>query len=351
MLLNTIAALDRDRFEPVFLAEGDGPLVDALGGIGVEIVRGEVRQCPLRKPVQLASRALRYARQLRRWNVDVVHFWYFGWNLDLAIGAWLARRPVVLHNHNPASVTRWNVMRSVADVIFFVSQDLRDSAHGLDLIAGKSRVLHNFIDADHYASGTSIRASLGLSDEHFVVSTVAQVSELKGTDTFIEAARLCLEEDPDFRFLVIGPDAHGDTDFAQSMRDRVEELGLGEQIRFLGSRTDLPDLYATSDLLLHPTRKEAFGLVVAEAMAAGVPVVARHVGGIPEIVTSPAVGSLIREDDVGAFSREVLRYRRMPDRGRAVGSAARACIRATFDERVIVPRLEDTYLELLRSGG
>ena len=124
-----------------------------------------------------------------------------------------------------------------------------------------------------------------------VIATVAQICERKGIDTVLEAARLLLMRHENLRFALAGPDGPGESAFAAEMRRQAaEDPALRGRVHFLGSRQDIPELLASADLFFLPTRHEPFGIVVVEAMAAGLPAVVSRLGGIPEIVVSPEIG-------------------------------------------------------------
>ena len=352
MLLNLIAALDRRRFEPVFLALGEGSLVDEMRASNVEIVQGSLENCSLKAPFDLIRRARAAAAQLAKWDIALVHINTWCWNLDLCFGAWLQRLPVVVHSHNQTSVARTNLVRYIADKVLFVSEHQRSQTVGLELIERKSEVLHNFIDFAHYGSGLDIRGALGLDSDHFVVVTLAQISERKGIQTVIETARRCVSDCPEMRFLVVGADAVNEEDYAVRMRREVVTAGMSDYVRFLGPRDDVPHILASADALLHPALREPFGLVIIEAMAAGKPVVASAVGGIPEILNAVGVGGVLLDPlSADQFADALISLRNSPDRGRPAGEAARAEARKYFSTQAGATRLERIYDELLGGGS
>jgi glycosyltransferase involved in cell wall biosynthesis len=348
MLLNLIGALDRRRFEPVFLALGEGKLVDEMRANDVEIVQGALRNCSLKSPFHLATQARESAAQLKAWNIALVHINTWCWNLDLCFGAWLRRLPVVVHSHNQTTVSRFNMVRFLADKVLFVSEHQRSETVGLGLIRRKSEVVHNFIDFAHYGSGVDIRDELGLAPDNFVVVTLAQISERKGIATVIETARQCLAAHPDMRFLIVGADAVNEENYAARMRGDVAAAGLSEFVHFLGSRADVPDILASADALLHPALREPFGLVIIEAMAAGKPIVASSTGGIPEILNAAGGGGmLVDPSNAKPFADALISLRNMPGRGRAIGEAGRSGAQKHFSRRAGATRIERIYDELL----
>jgi glycosyltransferase involved in cell wall biosynthesis len=90
------------------------------------------------------------------------------------------------------------------------------------------------------------------------------------------------------------------------MKQAIADAGLTNRVRFLGRREDVPRLMASSDILVHPSRIEGFGLVLAEAMAAGLPIVASNVEGIPEVLEGTK-SIMVPPDDPDALRGAVLR--------------------------------------------
>ena len=348
MLLNLVGALDRARFEPVFLATDTGSLVDEMRAIGVEVVNGTAEVCSLSAPIKLAQRSFAAARRLKAWDIDLVHVNTWPWNMDIALGAFLARLPVVVHTHNFITVHRANLTRFVADKVLFVSEYHRKATQRLDLICKKSEVMHNFIDFAHYGSGRDIRRELGLSPQDFVVVTVAQLSAHKGIQTVVDTARLCIAADSRMRFLIVGADNADEPAYAREVRRSVETSGLSPYVRFTGARSDVPDILASADVLFHPTLRESFGLVIVEAMAAGKPVVASTAGGIPEIMGAIGGGGvLVTNPTAEAFASALMQFCGAPDRCKTIGADGRERARQHFSREAVVPKLERIYDELL----
>ncbi|MPY98703.1 MAG: glycosyltransferase [Actinophytocola sp.] len=139
---------------------------------------------------------------------------------------------------------------------------------------------HGLCDVQVVAPGSN-RAPLGTGsatgDRLLCVGTVAP---LKGQDVLVEA--LAMLADLAWHCRCVGPPR--DPGFTTDLRERIERLGLAERIRLVGPRTSeqLGQMYADSDLVVLPSRAESYGMVVTEALAHGIPVVASDVGGVPE---------------------------------------------------------------------
>jgi glycosyltransferase involved in cell wall biosynthesis len=126
----------------------------------------------------------------------------------------------------------------------------------------------------------------------------------------------------------------------------ASDPALAGRVRFLGSRNDIPDILASSDIFFLPSRYETFGLVVAEAMAASLPVVTTRVGGIPEIIRSDREGIVLEVDDVRGFTGAIDSLLADPATRVALGRAGRQSLEGRFDRATYARALEALYSSL-----
>src|SRR4029077_5123381 len=119
--------------------------------------------------------------------------------------------------------------------------------------------------------------------------------------------------------------------YLDRLRHLAHELDIAGCVTFLGNCSDIPSVLSALDVLVHcPTAPEPFGRVLAEAMAAGRPVVAARCGGIPEVVIDGVTGFLVPPVDVGAFTVAVVRLLEDPELCRRLGDAGRRRAEARF---------------------
>lgn len=185
-----------------------------------------------------------------------------------------------------------------------------------------------------------MRAQLGLGDEHCAVFTACGLRHIKGLHVLVPAAARLLRSAPHVRWLIAGEGPY---------RGEVEQLirahGVGDQVRLLGNRLDIPHLLQAMDIYTQPSLSEGFGIAVAEAMAAGLPVVASRVDGLPEVVDHGRTGWLVPPEDEAALVTAWQEVLADPTRAEAVGQAARSAV----EERFALERIGERYLALYRS--
>jgi len=196
-----------------------------------------------------------------------------------------------------------------------------------------------------------LRTDLDLPAGAPLVGVVCRLDAWKGVDVFLRAAAELQPAAPEARFVVVGGSVTGQEAHARELERLTSELSLGDRVRFAGWRygpADMPDVIRELSVLALPSREpEPFGLVLLEAMACGVPVVATDRGGPREIVVAGETGLLVPAGDAPALAEAVGRLLADPGRARQMGAAGRRRVEALYDVRETVRRIESIYDELL----
>jgi glycosyltransferase involved in cell wall biosynthesis len=171
-----------------------------------------------------------------------------------------------------------------------------------------------------------------------VVGSIGWLTPVKGHRVLLEAAASLRREWPRLHLVIIG---------GGPLWDKLARLahgrGIAETVRFLGARTDVPDCLAGMDIYVQPSLNEGMGRALIEAMAAGRPVVASCVGGIPAVVQDRKTGLLVPPNDPAALARAIDELLRKPDWAKELGTAAQAAIGERFSEEAMVRAVEAVY--------
>jgi L-malate glycosyltransferase len=176
------------------------------------------------------------------------------------------------------------------------------------------------------------------------IGMIACLREEKRIDVLLAAGPRILAEYPDAEFVIAG-----DGTCRQALEAQARELGIASRVTFLGHRDDVPELLSTMDLFVLPSRSEAFPNSIMEAMAAGLPVVASAVGGIPELVSEGRTGHLVRPGSPTALAEGLLRLLGDPERAEAFGREGRRTIERTYSYDRMVDQFESLYLRELEA--
>lgn len=225
-----------------------------------------------------------------------------------------------------------------ADILACVSQAVADDMAAQGIPRDRLRVSLNGIDTASYDRPAP--ANLGLPASHPIVGTAAHLSPKKGFDELVRVAELL----PAAQFVVAGEGP---------MRSELEEASraqLGGRLTLLGFRDDMPAVMAAIDVFCLPSRREPFGLVLLEAMAAGKPTVAFRAGGAPEVVDDGVTGFLVPPGDCAAMADALRLLLADPDLRSKMGAAGRARVISSFTLDRTVSRLNAILTDAVAAG-
>ena len=185
----------------------------------------------------------------------------------------------------------------------------------------------------------------------FLVGTLGYVSRTKGTDVFVAAAELALQKRPDLRFEHAGQQRlWGDDAFDAGIEKTAAASPLRESLTFLG-RVRAADALSRWSLFVLASRAEGFPLATLEAMAAGLPVLATAVGGVPEQVRHLETGILVAPDDPAEIAQWIVRLHDDDALRTRLGEAARAHVLASFTLSAQAEGLDHAYDLALRRAA
>ena len=188
------------------------------------------------------------------------------------------------------------------------------------------------------------RARLGIGPEQVLAIQVAALAPHKSQTTLLKSAALLVERSPRLVIWIAG-----EGDLRDSLVAEHARLQLGDRVRFLGFRDDIPDLLRAADLFVLSSYLEGLGTSVLDAMAAGLPVVATRVGGVPEIVKDGETGILVPPRDPEALAHAMARLADDSGMRARLGSNGRSLARSYDADRTAF-RTRELYLEVLGEG-
>jgi glycosyltransferase EpsD len=187
------------------------------------------------------------------------------------------------------------------------------------------------------------RADIGAGPDDFILVNLARFWPEKAHEVLLDAFLCIRRERRDARLWLAGV---GPTQ--EQTRRKVSELGLTPFVQFLGFRRDLPYVLALADLQVHPSHAEGIPLALCSGMAAGIPIVATRVGGVPEIIRHGDTGILVEAGRPEAVAKAVLNLMANPHQRRQIGEGARRFILEEYSLEQAGELLEAVYEDLLR---
>ncbi len=302
----------------------------------------------------------RLRRLVRRERYDLVHFHTARAH---ALSPWLStlpvRRLVTRRMDYPVKagwLSRFLYRRQV-DMIIAISAGVAGALGAAPLSDRTIRIIPSGIDTKQFlpiaAQRRAIRRQYGLGEETTIILMAGALTKRKSPHTLIEAAaqlhshrqrgqpagqhRQALS----LHYLICG-----DGPLRQELEARVRTLGLASVFHFAGFCRDVSAYLAAADIFVHTPVREGLGVAVIEALAAGLPVVASRVGGIPELIADRATGLLIPPQAPSALCHALLQCVRHPDWAKTLGAHGQAKVRTHFDIETTARANEALYYEL-----
>ena len=262
-----------------------------------------------------------------------------------ALASFFSRRPLVYHLHDILSTEHFsqtnlriaiNLANRFASLVIANSQASQTAfiqAGGRENII---EVVYNGFEPKNYQTNESdinkLQQKLGLS-EKFVVGHFSRLAPWKGQHILIDALAKC---PPEVTAILVGDALFGEQDYVQQLHQQVTELGLENRVKFLGFRSDIPQLMAACDLVAHTsTSPEPFGRVIVEAMLCGKPVVAAKAGGAMELVKHGLNGFLVTPGEPQELAQVIITCLQEIEITATIAKNARIIASERFDIAII----------------
>jgi len=333
-----------DAYDVVVAAHGPGPLGDAMRAAGAEYVELQHVRRPI-SPLRDVLGLLELIRLCRRVRPQILHANSTKAGILGRLAAWLTGVPVRLYSahgwafatHLGASARLYRLcermMCPLTTMTICVSRsELQRGLRARTCMPRRTIVIPNGIPLDvpraHGEVGGKLR-----------IVSVGRMAAPKDFITLVHA--LSRVGDDVYRAELVG-----DGPDRGAIEREVQRLGLAAVVSLTGEREDVPGRLAGADVFVLSSRSEAMPMVVLEAMAAGLPIVATAVGGVPELVLDGETGLLVAPDDPEALAVALSRLAEDPSLRRRLGAAARA----RAEQHHSLDRMHRSYAEVYRSA-
>jgi glycosyltransferase involved in cell wall biosynthesis len=190
---------------------------------------------------------------------------------------------------------------------------------------------------------SQVRTELGVEDSEHLVLYVGRLRTVKGVEYGIRAFAKAFAQNPRLKLALAG-----EGDQRNHLESLSAELGIENNVKFLGARNDLPNVLSACDSVIMPSLTEGFPRVAIEAMASAKPVIATRVGGTPEAIIHNQSGILVPSKDIEAMADAIVNVANNSDLATRLGSAASERTEQHYSASKYVARLDEMYTRLAR---
>ncbi|RXZ81484.1 glycosyltransferase [Paenibacillaceae bacterium] len=328
----------------------------------VESYRARMSRNPLRllkDMLGMMGAGLRFARQVRRSDVDIVHANSLRAGMMASLFGWLHRRPVLWHVRDipPKGLIGLgtNLLAATAAAgVICISAPVA-APFSRRLLRNKLRLVYNGVqyrlvsDTERFSFRHALRSELNTPVDSAVMVIIGQIAPWKRQqDAVIAAARL-IESGHDLYLWVVGePKFRQENEvYYADLQALAGQLGILQRVRFTGFREDVTEVICASDLLVLCSDNEPFGRVVIEGMAQQVPVVATRSGGVPEIIEDGINGLLYEVGDVTRLVKHASRLLSDTEYSREIGRAGAERVSRHFTAQGTTKQVEEIYEAIL----
>ncbi|MBN1351694.1 glycosyltransferase family 4 protein [candidate division KSB1 bacterium] len=301
----------------------------------------------------------RLARKIRNSDIDIIHSDYSKdlWTIVPAVR--LSKKlPIVLLKHIGTQKPkrdpfhRW-IYRNVNQIIA-ISNVIRENVVNTHPIAPERvSVIHNGISLETFSPSPTdretARREFSFSADELVIGIIGRLQVGKGYLEFLEMASTISKSFENVKFLIVGEATYGHNAEADMILGKIDEWQLRDKCICTGYREDVPRLLSAMDIFVFPSRAEAFGLVLIEAMAMHLPVIACRSDGVLDVVVENETGLLFTPKNVPELNHAVAELIRHPEKRRLLGDNGFQRVQRLFTDSLMLDRLESLYFSLIKS--
>ena len=349
-LLDLLTHIDRDQFNPVVWCNS-GIMADTVRGLGITAYRSDFSlllgwRSPRFDIRTFAAQVKQGMRLVDEHGVKLLHNNSGAPNQWMSLVARSRGLPSLVHLHARYPLRdRITLGLHQTPMCVGVSQPVIETLLEDGIPRQHTRVIANGIDTQRLdrQPDINLRRQLNLNSDDFLIATTGSLIRRKGIDLIIDALSRLLAQGLPAHLAVIGEGPE-----REPLQQQIRQLGIGSHVHLLGEQTSIAGLLrGSADLFVSGAREEVFGLVLAEAGLAGLPVIAPAVGGIPDVVADGQTGLLVPPEDAKALAGAIRKLYHAPRLRTRMGLAGRRRVNRHFTIERNVDRFERLYHRML----
>lgn len=367
-LLDLLKHLDREKYYPIVSFPSEGKLKRELERMGIERkvidFHPEISKLSrengnryfhrfLSIPRYLLPTIIKTARFVRSRDIDMIMTNGIKCHFIGSMVSSLTGSKLIWHVRDMIEVgwLKW-MLRSMGRLF---PDKIITNSHAVGSIfvtSGRTETVYNGIDLSHFKrgiDGEKVRSTFKIGKNTKLIGTIGHFAPLKGYEELIGAMVEVIREGYNIKLALVGDAIYPNSNnYKRKLLSLINCAGLRNRIIFTGYRENIPELLASFDIFVLPSRAEGFGRVNLEAMAMGKPVISTHVGGIPEVVLDGITGILVTPRNSKALAHAIIRLLDDSELGESMGNAGKRRVEEHFTVQAHVQRIQEIYGEILR---
>lgn len=239
---------------------------------------------------------------------DIIHSHYTKdlWIIVPALKLKGSRTPLVITKHLGSYIKKKDILHRFiynrVDHAVAISNVIRDNIIDTTGMSGeKVSVIHNFVDLEKYSQNENvfdIKKEFGINADTVTLGMIGRITPAKGHDDVIEAVNLLKGKNLDFKVIVVGSSQADELGFEMGLKEQIRKYDIDNYFVFAGFRSNVPEFIRSFDIFLFPSKAEAFGLALVEAMAAGLPNIVCYSDGVKDIAIKDHTALAYDRDDI-----------------------------------------------------
>ncbi|CAA9889321.1 conserved hypothetical protein [Candidatus Methylobacter favarea] len=322
-VLRLISGLPRSHFTVICICPYESRFTRQLREAGCEVFITPIHEDPLWQSIQFTTQLINFKA------IDVVHAHLPNAHVLAGLCSQLSQVPgmATVHGMFVPSI-EVEISQLTGTHLTVVSQSAYMQALTIGIPAERLSLIANGVDTKIFSPrprNAEFRALHNIPETALLVGFVGRLAVEKGPDRFARAAELIHKTLPDTHFLMVGEGPMED-----EIRQIISQSNLEDCIHMTGILEDMQNIYPEFDILVSSSRSEGMPLVVLEAMASGIPIVAMDVGGVAEIIESAMSGFLAKTGDIEALAHFAITLLATPELKDSMGQAARQRVERQF---------------------
>ncbi len=382
LLYDLTSGLDKNLYEPIVLFYEPDFYIDKFQSLGIKVIVLSCKQ-PSLTSIVFNTEATAYLRKYGRWfpygyrslcaaylvakvaylirteRIDLVH------NNDnlhqdrfTVLAAWLAGVPQVCHMHAFSQIAQFEkLLIPAVSAFLYVSKAVEKYYLDLQIPIEKGQVIYNGFNPSPSEQVTpqeiiQIRSDFNVTDRDILISNVGRLDVWKGQDYFLEAISQVIQHHSNVKALIVGEPGTRPhlKEYYQKLHKLVVDFDLTDRVIFTGFRSDIPQIMAASDILVHSASEpDPCPRVIVEGMLSGRSVIGVAAGGVPEMIEDRVTGLLVPLKDPSKMTEAILWIINNPKQAAQMGKVAQQKAKERFSIEQYIFSVQQLYREILKN--